>query len=101
MELKETFMDGIDIINRIQPHYVTDADKLTKIKLQNAVDSIGKRIEFLANFGDGTDYYSHLAKEVRAAGIHRAPALGGSDVKPEETNQEGNSTDQSDPSIYS
>jgi hypothetical protein len=99
MELKEVFMEGVDVIDRMNPTYVSDNDRKLKSKLQSAVDMINRRLEFLSDFSKLTENYGDLAKAVRAAGIHRTPLLTeGTDAKqePQNSNPEGARTDKSD-----
>ncbi len=83
MELKEVFMEGVDVLNRMNPNFVGDEDKKLKVKLQDSVDMINRRIDVLSDFKQKTEYYGDLAKEVRSAGIYRAPQLGVINVEPE------------------
>jgi len=73
MELKEIFLLGIDVIDRMSSMHRSDADKRTKVKLENAVEVINKRLNYLSNFVEETDGYSKLARDIRAAGIHKTP----------------------------
>jgi hypothetical protein len=83
MELREIFMDGIDVISRMNPNFVNDHDKGVKIKLQNAVEMITRRIDNLSDFADKTANYGDLARQVRLAGKHVTPLLmEGSHVEP-------------------
>ncbi len=72
MELKEVFLQGIDIIDQMSMK--SEGDRRTKAKLEIAVEMINKRLEYLSDFADLTHYGSPLAREVRSAGIHRIPA---------------------------
>ncbi len=72
MELKEVFMQGVAIID--QMIMKSEGDRRTKAKLEIAVEMINKRLDHLSDFNDKTHDASPLAREVRAAGIHRAPA---------------------------
>lgn len=103
MELKEIFMLGVDVIDRMRPAYTNDNDRALKVKLQIAVEMINKRLDNLSEFSEKTSDYSELAKEVRRAGIHRPLMLTeGSDVKsqePQNSNQpdtEKDSTSKTD-----
>jgi hypothetical protein len=73
MELKEVFTQGIAIID--QMIMKSDGDRRTKAKLEIAVEMVDKRLDYLSDFNDKTQFTSSLAREVRAAGIHRAPQL--------------------------
>ena len=73
MELKEIFLLGIDVIDRMSSMHRSDADKRTKVKLENAVEVINKRLDYLSNFVEETDGYNKLARDIRAAGIHKTP----------------------------
>ena len=96
MELKEVFMLGIDVIDRMNSSFVSDADRVTKIKLQNAVEVINKRLDYLSDFTEKTHYYGDLAREVNAAGIHRTPLLAGGSDEPQVKHQPSDSKNSSD-----
>jgi hypothetical protein len=85
MELKEVFLLGIDVIDRMRPTYISDADRATRIKLTSAVEMINKRLDYLSDFSDKS---ISLAREVRAAGIHRPLQLMevNPDAKPQDPN---------------
>jgi len=90
MELREVFMDGIDVLTRMNQSFVSDADKAVKHKLTNAVEMITRRLDNLSDFADKTANYGDLARQVRLAGKHVTPLLTeGSDVEPKSSNQPG------------
>jgi hypothetical protein len=64
MELKEVFLLGIDIIDRMNPNYVTEADKEIKRKLE---------IDYLCNYSTEASGYSDLAREIDRISVHRTP----------------------------
>lgn len=75
MELKEIFMLGLEVISQMNPSYVSDSDRAMEIKLNHAVELIGRRLEYLSDFTDKTSNYGNLAKEIRQAGKHVTPLL--------------------------
>lgn len=87
MELKEVFLLGMDVIERMNQSFVSDADRVTKLKLSYAVEMINKRLDYLSDFVDKTSHWSSIAREVNDAGIHRTLELGGNNVKPKDANQ--------------
>lgn len=93
MELREVFMDGIDVITRMNPNFVSEHDKNVKVKLQNAVEMITRRIDNLSDFADKTANYGDLARQVRLAGIHRPKLIEGAsnENQPQDTRQSGDS----------
>ena len=70
MELKEVFLLGIDLIEKMQPQYRTPQDMVTRVKLAAAVEVIDKRMAYLSDYNDKI---FAVGREVRAAGIHRSP----------------------------
>ena len=95
MELKEVFMDGIDVLNRMNPNFVSEHDKAVKVKLQNAVEMITRRIDNLSDFAEKTANYGDLAREIRLAGKHTTLLLTeGSDVKPKSSTKPSDSQDE-------
>ena len=91
VELKEVFMLGLDILERMNPSFMSDADKVMRVKLQNTVEVINKRLDYLSDFTEKTHYYGDLAREVNAAGIHRTPLLAGSSDEPQVKHQPSDS----------
>jgi hypothetical protein len=100
MELREVFMDGIDVLTRMNQNFISDADKIVKVKLQNAVDMITRRLDVLSDFADKTANYGDLARQIRLAGKHVTPLLETkleeTDVKPQDTNKKSDSEDSGD-----
>ena len=95
MELREVFMDGIDVLSRMNPSFVSEHDKGVKVKLQNAVEMITRRIDNLSDFADKTTSYSDLARQIKLVGKHVTPLLTeGSHVEPQSSNQPGDIEDQ-------
>lgn len=66
MELKEVFMEGVEILERRDPKYLSDDEKEKLGKMRNAAELIGKRLEILANFEDKTSWDSELRRELNA-----------------------------------
>lgn len=94
MELKEVFMLGIEVIDGMRPHLVSEADRRTKVKLEAAVELIDRRLKYLSDFDD--KIFS-VSREVKAAGIHRTPLLGaGNDSEPKDISPETHRSHQSD-----
>jgi hypothetical protein len=75
MELKEVFLLGINVIDRMQPRYVSEADKTTKRELETAVKMIDKRLSYLTDYSTATSNYSDLAREIDRIPVHRTPSL--------------------------
>jgi predicted DNA-binding protein len=100
MEMKEAFMLGIDVLDRMRPGYVSEADKALKAKLVTTVEVINKRLDYLSDFADKTGTYSALARQIEQAGKHVTPTLTeGSNGKPQsfsEENRSKNSGDKTD-----
>lgn len=82
MELKEVFMLGVDVIDRMLPHLRSESDMKTRVKLEHAVELIDKRLKYLSNYDDKIHAVN---REIRAVGIHRTPQLteGAADAKPQ------------------
>lgn len=99
-ELREVFMDGIDVLNRMNQSFVSEHDKIVKVKLLNAVEMITRRMNNLSDFVDKTGLYSSLAREIREAGKHVTPQLStrleNTDVKPKSINRTSDSEDSGD-----
>jgi hypothetical protein len=86
MELREVFMDGIDVLTRMNQSFISDADKIVKTKLTHTVEMITRRLDNLSDFADKTANYGDLARQVNLVGKHVTPLLtdgGKSDEKPE------------------
>lgn len=102
MELREIFMDGIDVLTRMNQGFVSDADKVVKVKLTNAVEMITRRMDILSDFVDKTGNYGDLARQIRLAGKHVTPQLEtklkeGQDVEPQTPSKKSGQTDSGDP----
>lgn len=82
MELKEVFMLGIDVIERMQPGHLSEGDKKTKAKLEAAVEVIEKRIKYLADFD--TKIYA-VNRAIDAAGTNRTLLTEGDKTNPRPT----------------
>ncbi len=65
-ELKEVFLLGIDVIDRMQQGLLSESDKLTRVKLTHAVEVINKRLDYLSDFAQETDGYSKLARDINS-----------------------------------
>ena len=86
MELREVFMDGIDVLTRMNQSFISDADKIVKTKLTHTVEMITRRLDNLSDFADKTANYGDLARQINLVGKHVTPLLtegGKSDAKPE------------------
>ena len=98
MELKEVFMTGLNIINSMNPAHVSASEREKKTQLQHAVELITKRLDYLSDFVDETEWGSDLAREVRDIDIKRKKGVlqltEGSDAKPE--SQGANQTDSAE-----
>lgn len=75
MELKEVFLLGIDVIDRMNQNYLSESDKLMKKNLQTTVEMIEKRLAYLTNYSKMVSGYSDLAREIDRIPVHRAPLL--------------------------
>lgn len=64
MELKETFMLGIEVINNMRPAYRSTGDELVKGKLEIAVEMIDKRLSYLAGLSIAEHSGSDLDREL-------------------------------------
>lgn len=84
MELKEWAMTGIEVINRMKPSMLNESDKKTKVKLEAFVEVLERRMKYLADYD--SKVYS-VNREIDAAGIHKTPALGATNDKPQATSQ--------------
>ena len=87
MELREVFMDGIDVLTRMNQSFISDADKIVKTKLTHTVEMITRRLDNLSDFADKTANYGDLARQINLVGKHVTPQLtdgGKSDAKPEQ-----------------
>lgn len=78
MELKEVFLLGIDVIDRMNSSYRSTTDIETKKKLTTAVEMIEKRLAYLTNYSTEVSQFSDLAREIDRIPIHRTPQLTGS-----------------------
>jgi hypothetical protein len=77
-ELKEVFLLGIDVIDRMNPKYLAESDKLMRTNLKTTVEMIEKRLGYLTNYSTMTLDYSDLAREIDRIPIHRTPLSAGS-----------------------
>jgi hypothetical protein len=75
MEMKEIFLLGLDVLDRMNPAFVSANDKAMKVKLANAVELITKRIDYLSDFASKTANYGDLARQVTLIGRHVTPLL--------------------------
>lgn len=97
MELKEVFLLGIDVIDKMNPNYVGESDRALRVKLGYAVDMITRRIDYLSGF---TPLLTSLARQVDEAGISRQLMLEEADAakaKSQNTNRKSDPKDKSDP----
>ena len=95
MELKEVFLLGIDVIDRMNPNYLSESDKDTRRKLIISVDMIERRIAYLSNYSTKASGYSDLAREIDRIPAHRTPLLTGStnDTTQQDSNRKSNQED--------
>ncbi len=77
MELKEVFLLGLDVIDRMNQKYLTESDKLMRTNLKTTVEMIERRLAYLANYSTMTSGYSDLAREIDRIPVHRTPLLTG------------------------
>jgi len=70
-ELKEVFLLGIDVIDRMNQSHISEMDIEMKRKLTTAVDMIERRIGYLCNYSTETSDYSDLAREIDHIQVHR------------------------------
>lgn len=77
-ELKEVFLLGIDVIDRMNPRYLTESDKLMRTNLTTTVEMIEKRLAYLTNYSTMASGYSDLAREIDRIPVHRTPLTAGS-----------------------
>ena len=75
MELKEVFLLGIDVIDRMNPKYLSESDKLMRTNLKTPVEMIERRLAYLANY---STMAFDLAREIDRIPIHRTPLSAGS-----------------------
>jgi len=75
MELKEVFLLGIDVIDRMNQNYLSEMDKETRKKLVTTVEMIERRIAYLCNYSSNASGYSDLAREIDRIPVHRTPLL--------------------------
>lgn len=75
MELRDAFATGVEIMKHaLEVHKsVTDLQRMEK--LQNSVDLINSRVNYLAEFDKLTTTYSDLAKTIRAIPTARPAQL--------------------------
>jgi len=99
MELREVFMEGIDVLTHMNQSFLSEADKTVRLKLTHAVEMITRRIDNLSDFADKTTSYSDLARQIKLVGKHVTPQLTtslpeGSNVEPTSSNKQSDSEDQ-------
>lgn len=63
-ELKEVFLLGIDVIDRMNPNYLTESDELIRTNLKTTVEMIEKRLAYLTDYSTMASGYSDLAREI-------------------------------------
>lgn len=74
VELKEWALVGIDVVDRMRPSMVSDADKRIKAKLETFVEIIDIRLSYLSDYTNKVYGVNHA---IDAAGIHRTPLIQG------------------------
>jgi hypothetical protein len=75
MELKEVFLLGIDVIDRMNQSFVNNSDKKLKEDLQTSVSCIEKRLAYLVNYSMEASQYSDFGREIDRIQPHRTPLL--------------------------
>lgn len=90
MELKEVFLLGIDVIDRMNPNYLTESDKLMRTNLKTTVEMIEKRLAYLTNYSTMASGYSDLAREIDRIPVHRTPLLTAGSVNEQTPQQDSN-----------
>lgn len=75
MELKEVFLLGIDVIDRMNQSYVSDTDKKMKADLTTTVGMIEKRLAYLVSYSTEASQYSDFGREIDRIQPHRTPQL--------------------------
>jgi hypothetical protein len=88
-ELKELFMDGIEIVKNMQNHLVSDSDRERLKQMEAAVFLIEKRLELLAGYDRKIVYSGTLPTTLREIETNRLSKKlllkGKSDDEPEGT----------------
>src|SRR5208282_4100148 len=72
-ELKEVFLLGIDVIDRMNQSYVSDTDKKMKADLTTTVGMIEKRLAYLVSYSTEASQYSDFGREIDRIQPHRTP----------------------------
>lgn len=75
MELKEVFLLGIDVIDRMNQSYVSDTDKKMKADLATTVGMIEKRLAYLVSYSTEASQYSDFGREIDRIQPHRTLPL--------------------------
>jgi hypothetical protein len=91
-ELREVFMIGVEVIKGMNPSYLTGSDKATQVRLQNAADSIQRRIDLFAKFPSGSGYGSWLQMTIDQIGYHMKLTEGTNDKQADSSDAKGQST---------
>lgn len=73
MELKEIFMQAVVVIDGLR--IKTESDLAMRVKMENAVEMIERRIAHLCDYNVEMTSGGNIAREVKAAGIHKSPQL--------------------------
>lgn len=74
-QLKEVFLLGIDVIDRMNQSYVSDTDKKMKADLTTTVGMIEKRLAYLVSYSTEASQYSDFGREIDRIQPHRTPQL--------------------------
>ena len=68
-ELREIFLDGVEIMKNMNPAYVADGDAERQKSLQSAADEITKRINVLSGFIQESNWNGDFRNDIEA--VHR------------------------------
>ena len=87
-ELKEVFLLGIDVIDRMNKDYPSESDKTMRTNLKITVGMIEKRLAYLTDYSTMASGFSDLAREIDR--IHRTPLLTVGSVNEQTPQQDSN-----------
>ncbi len=93
MELKEVFLLGIDVVDRMNQRYLTESDKMMRTNLQTTVGMIEKRLAYLTSYSTETSDYSDLAREIDRISIHRTLLTGSTNDTQKDSNRKSTQED--------
>lgn len=75
MELKEVFLLGIDVIDRMNQSYVSDSDRKMRAELVTTVAMIEKRLAYLVSYSVEASQFSDFGREIDRIQPHKTPQL--------------------------